>query len=411
MGSLFVYTERIRYSYIVSSLTNTFLLLLFLSRNHFEFIPYRGFILAFTQLFVLLGFLIIFYVASQKFLAGRLVLTMKTFGTSISILSWPRQHGLKDYWLNILFLLPIIPFGGVIFVDHTILYADLLAMILENGISIVLLLLFSLFLYYSIYSSLSIIPNNEINTLTFNLSREFTNNISRKKFSFKSILRGIRSRIISIILLAGIISPFYILTVVSRTKIEIIVLFQTLIDISISIAQNPFFTFQRVVTNTRSNIPFIGNSTEVINNLFFLQQSQGNWNFLPDSFMSSSSDWIHGLLTVMLWFGIIVLNFYLLRRSKQYPLKAVLGVVLLIMMNFVWILLVMGLGSISEEGGSSGMPPLEDMSLLINFDMTIKEFLILPLGLLLFLIAALIILIQCFYRKKKQPIKIPMPLT
>ena len=78
-------------------------------------------------------------------------------------------------------------------------------------------------------------------------------------------------------------------------------------------------------------------------------------------------------------------------------------------MNFFWILLAMGLGSIREGGEPSGMPSLEDMSLLVKFDIQIKEFLILPLGLLLFLIAAIIISIQVFFRRKNRPEDTPIP--
>ncbi|MHA2157164.1 MAG: hypothetical protein ACXABU_17615, partial [Candidatus Hodarchaeales archaeon] len=186
------------------------------------------------------------------------------------------------------------------------------------------------------------------------------------------------------------------------TKIEIIKFFQALVDLSIFIAQNPFFTYQHVVTEIRSNVIFIGNYTETLDQLFLLQQSLGKWNFLPDTYMSTSADWIHGLLTVFLWFSIIILYVYLLRKSKEYPLKAALGAVVLIFMNFIWILLAMGLGSISPEGRPSGVPPLEDMSLLVNFDIQIKTFLILPLGLLLFLLAAIIISIQVFKKRRNQ---------
>ncbi|MHA1993371.1 MAG: hypothetical protein ACW97Z_02405 [Candidatus Hodarchaeales archaeon] len=90
--------------------------------------------------------------------------------------------------------------------------------------------------------------------------------------------------------------------------------------------------------------------------------------------MSGSTDWIHGLLTVGIWFGIIILYAFLIKKRKNLSLKVALGAISLIVMNF----------------------------LLINFDIQIKEFLILPLGLLLFLLAALILVIQFFYRRRKQ---------
>jgi hypothetical protein len=299
----------------------------------------------------------------------------------------------------LLFLLPVVPLGAVVFIDHTVLYTDLLALGLENGIGISILLTFSIFLYYSIQTSLSIIPSRETDTLRLNLSFLLTNSVLRKKISFKAFGGGIRSRIIFIVLSAGIISPFYIISVVSRTKVEIIILWQALVDISIFIAQNPFFTFQHVVTEIRSNIIFIGNKTEVIDTLFFFQQSFGKWNFLPDTYMSSSSDWIHGLLTVILWIGIISFYVYLLRKSGQYPLKSALGAILLIIMNFVWILFALGFGSLRDEGVPTGIPSLEDISLLVKFDIRIEEFFILPLGLLLFLIAAILIFIQFLKRR------------
>ena len=408
LGTLFVKTEQIRYSYIVSSLINMFLLLLFLSQNHFEFIPYREFFLAISLLVVLLGLLIIFFEIFQKILDHRFVSTLIDFRESILTFSWPRRSNLKNYWITLLCLLPGFPLGVVVFVDHTILYTDLLAIILENCISVLILLTFSIVLYSSISTSLSIIPNNEIDTLKLNLSGFFTNSISKRSISFKSILYGIRSRIIIIIISAGIISPFYILSVVARTKVEIVFIWQALVDISMLIVQNPFFTYQHVVTEIRSNIIFIGNRTEVIQEFFFFQQSRGKWNFLPDTYMSSSSDWIHGLLTVILWIGIISFYVYLLRISGQYPLKSALGAVLLIIMNFVWILFALGFGSLTEGGRPSGIPSLEDISFIIKFDISIKEFLILPLGFLLFLIAAVIIFIQFLKRRNKEKLTTSM---
>ena len=71
-------------------------------------------------------------------------------------------------------------------------------------------------------------------------------------------------------------------------------------------------------------------------------------------------------------------------------------------MNFIWILLAMGLGSIRPEGGPSGLPSLEETSLLVNFEIQIKNFLILPLGLGLFLLAAKIIMIQVLKKRRKR---------
>ncbi len=407
LGVIYVNTERVWYSYIISSISNLFLLLLFLSLRHFEFTPYKEFIFAISLLVLLLGLLIIFSIITRKILEKDFVPTLKYHISSILTFSWPKEHHLKNYWMVLLVLLPVIPLGGVVFIDHTVLYTDLLALVLENGIYVLILLTFSIFLYYSIQTSLSIIPSRETDTLRLNLSLFRTNSVLKKKISFKSFLGGIRSRIIFIVLSAGIISPFYIISIASRTKVEIVILWQALVDISIVIAQNPFFTYQHVVTEIRSNIIFIGNKTEVIDNLFFFQQSQGKWNFLPDTYMSSNSDWMHGLFTVILWIGIISFYVYLLRKSGQYPLRSALGAVLLIIMNFVWILFAMGFGSMMDEGGPTGIPSLEDMSLIINFDISIEEFIILPIGLLLFLIGAILIFIQFLKRRKAEKLGTP----
>ncbi|MHA1977558.1 MAG: CPBP family intramembrane glutamic endopeptidase [Candidatus Hodarchaeales archaeon] len=409
LGTLFVYTGRIRYSYIVSSSTNVYLLLLFLSRNHFEFIPYRELILAISQLTLLIGLVIIFNDIIQKVLDGKLIIAIKEIGRSLQTISWPSESNLMQYWIVITVFLPIFPLGVIVFVDHTILYTDLLALILENGVSLLVILVSSFVIYYSIYSKHRFVPNDQRKTSYIGFNWDSTKLSIRNKFSLKIIFRGVRSRIVFILLLFGVISPFYILSITSITKIDVLIFLGALIDVSILIAQNPFFTFQRVVTKIRSNIIFIGNSTEILNQFFLFQQSLGKWNFLPDTYMSSSADWIHGLLTVIIWLSIIILYGYLLKKSKQYPLKAALGAVVLIIMNFFWILLAMGFGSISEGGEPSGMPSLEDMSLLVEFDIQIKEFLILPLGLLLFLIAAIIISIQVFLRRKNRPEDTPIP--
>ena len=408
LGAIFVYTGRIRYSYIVSSSTNVFLLLLFLSQNHFEFIPYRELILAISQLTLLIGLVIIFNTIIQKVLDGKLIIAIKEIGRSLQTISWPSESSLMQYWIVIGVFLPIFPLGVIVFVDHTILYTDLLALILENGVSLSVISISSFLIYFSIISKHRFLPNDQRKTVHIGVNWDSAKLSIRSKLSLKGIFRGIRSRFVFLILLFGVISPFYILSIASVTKIDVIIVFQALIDVSIFIAQNPFFTFQRVVTKIRSNVIFIGNSTEILNQFFLFQQSLGKWNFLPDTYMSSSADWIHGLLTVIIWLSIIILYGYLLKKSKQYPLKAALGAVILIIMNFFWILLAMGLGSIREGGEPSGMPSLEDMSLLVKFDIQIKEFLILPLGLLLFLIAAIIISIQVFFRRKNRPEDTPI---
>jgi hypothetical protein len=402
LGAIFVFFGQIRHAFLVRSITNVFLLILTLSQIHFEFIPYREFILIISQLILLLGILIVFYKSLLLILDGNLSETLKDISRSIRTLTWPRESQLKSYWYASLFLMPIFPLGVNIFIDHTILYTDLLATILENGLSTIILVICAIILFYSFQADLSLIPINEIKTIILRFKLDAKNSISKKDVSVRSILGGIRARMVFILLLLGVISPFYILSVVSLTKVEIVIVFQTFINLSIFIAQNPCFTYQHIVTEIRSNVVFIGNSIETVDQLFLFSQSIGKWNFLPDTYMSTSADWIHGLLTVVFWFGIIILYIYLLRKSKQYPIKAALGAVLLIVMNFIWLLLAMGLGSISPEGRPSGIPSLEDMSLLVNFDIQIKNFLILPLGLLLFLMAAIIILIGGFKNRRKR---------
>ncbi len=416
LGGIFVWMGQIRYSTITSSIVNVSLLLLFLSENHFEFIPYRSLILSISQIIILIGFLLVFYVYFQTVLDGKMRKTIKDARIFLQTISWPRNDNIKQYWGSILILVPIFPLGGVVFVDHFILYSDHLAMVLEYCITLLFLGFISFFLYYSVRSSLSTIPENKIKTMRISLNLKRSREYSRKNSSLKSILRGImsyvtysflrifqeiKSHLIFLILLLGIISPFYILSIVSLTKVDIIIVLKVFIDTSVFIAQNPFFTFQRVVTKIRSNVVVIGSKTEIFNQLFIFQQAPGKWNFLPDTYMTSSADWIHGLLTVSVWFGIIFLYYFLLKRSRDYPIKAAIGAIILVVLNFFWILLAMGLGSISEEGEPSGMPSLQDMSLLVNLDIQIKEFLILPLGLSLFLLAAIVILLQALFKRRK----------
>ncbi|MHA2109131.1 MAG: CPBP family intramembrane glutamic endopeptidase, partial [Candidatus Hodarchaeales archaeon] len=382
LGAIFVFTGRIRYSFTARSITNVFLLLLFLSRIHFEFIPYKEVILAISQFILLLGLLIIFYESLQLILDGLFITKLKDVCKAVQILSWPRQHHLKSYWSVLILLIPMFPLGINVFIDHTVLYTDLLAVIIQNGLSIIILVASSLLIFYSVRADLSQTPDNEIKTLmlSFNwdirklflkeqisfrpilkeqisfrsilkklisslrsILRGFLSKIRNILLLFRSILREIRAQIVFIILLLGVISPFYILSVVSLTKVEIIIVFQALVDLSIFIAQNPFFTYQHVVTEIRSNVIFIGNSTETLDQLFLLQQSIGKWNFLPDTYMSGSTDWIHGLLTVGIWFGIIILYAFLIKKRKNLSLKVALGAISLIVMNFLWILLALGL--------------------------------------------------------------------
>ncbi|MHA1993372.1 MAG: CPBP family intramembrane glutamic endopeptidase [Candidatus Hodarchaeales archaeon] len=97
LGAIFVFTGRIRYSFTARSITNVFLLLLFLSRIHFEFIPYKEVILAISQFILLLGLLIIFYESLQLILDGLFITKLKDVCKAVQILSWPNTDVSTGY--------------------------------------------------------------------------------------------------------------------------------------------------------------------------------------------------------------------------------------------------------------------------------------------------------------------------
>ncbi len=402
LGSIYVKTERIKFSFLVSSLSNFFLLFIYLSVEHFEFIPYREIILLFSLVPVLFTILIISYYIIRKYLDQKIsISSLKENLNSNLLISWPKSLKMKNYLYTIFLILPIIPFGSIIFIDHTILFVDIWAKLIQNGLIIILLILILFYSYSSIHQQLGQYTDNETNLLTINLTTIKAKVKSINKESLNNFFRVFFSQIAISIIIIGILSPFYILSVSSLTKIEIIIIWQALVDVKITIAQNPFFTFQHIINEIRSNIVFIGNKTEEIYQFLPFQQSLGKWNFLPDTYMASEADWIHGLVTVVIWFIIIIFCIYIIQNGKKYPLKTILGVVLLVVLNFFWILLVLGLGSISEQGGPSTIPSLNQTSLLLQFNISVKEFMILPIGLIFLLIGAILIAIQYLYRKNR----------
>jgi hypothetical protein len=316
---------------------------------------------------------------------------------------------LKPLLLSIFIFLPIIPYGLILFVEHLILYTDLGGIFVKLIIKCFLLGMIILISGFQIKNNEELFkvfsePMASVGLIITEKYHYFRNNYRKMiketpRFAFRHL--GF------FIIILGVISPIFLFSM-GATIFTRVPGLGTIIEVNMDLdtGQNPFFSYSRVEMRSKSPwLPIIPIPRQREETVYFLKHINGQWNFLPDTFMAHPGDWIHGLMTVGTWFLILgLICFILYEYSRNRRIIAGIGVVCVTGAELLWYLFTIGIGSIPS--GEEPLPPSTNQTLseFLQMDFELNEFLILPLGLIIFLSAAAILLfsgIRHHYKEKQ----------
>ncbi|UCG04513.1 MAG: CPBP family intramembrane metalloprotease [Candidatus Heimdallarchaeota archaeon] len=396
LAIVFHKTQNVKYPIILRSLVNCVIYIQFLTMFHPFFLPLKELYSLFLLIFVSIGIFLFFYL----FFDG-----ITTFWSTSSIPPWLdslldfrfSEDVLKPLLFSLIILLPVIPFGLVIFVDRTILFGDLGGSLLKTIIksfslgAVVLICGIQIITNKELYKACS-----EANTSLLKTMQDYYSNL-RENYQdlIKKNLRGIFRNFGIIILIIGALCPIFFFSMAATIFTRVPGL-GTLIEVNMEMrsGQNPFYSYSRVDISSRSPWFWMIPTQRTTQEMFYLLKHTNNgWYFLPDTFMSHPGDWIHGLLTVSTWFFILFLMYFVVheyRRNRKIIASCV--VICLIGTELLWYLLTMGIGSIPSGEGPPPPSANQTLSQIFQMDFEMNEFLILPLGLIIFLSVAIIFL-------------------
>jgi membrane protease YdiL (CAAX protease family) len=300
-------------------------------------------------------------------------------------------------------ILPIVPMGIVLFIDHTIIYNDLGGVLAKSAFKLPILSLLAFVSFIGIKSNRSLYeeaeePNLVLRPIVTDYYLKMRNNYSTL---IRQIPRIIFSHFSIILLFVGAIIPLFIFSMSATGLIQVAFLWVET-KVEYIFGQSPFFSYSWVYTETKSSLFFLGVRKTTDEYLYFLKHNNGKWYFLPDTFMSHPGDWIHGLITVGTWFLFLILLAVSVREYiNNRKLNAALTILGVIITDFLWLQFAFGLGSIPSEGESQ--PSLLSQTLLqfIETDFKVLSFLLLPIGLIVLLIAILVLLTIWIHQKRK----------
>ncbi|MFX0185071.1 MAG: lysostaphin resistance A-like protein [Candidatus Hodarchaeota archaeon] len=303
--------------------------------------------------------------------------------------------------ISIIFL-PIIPMGLVLFIDHTIIYNDLGGVLARTAFKLPSLSLLAFASFMGIKSNRSL--NEEAREPNLVLKPILADYYLKTRKNFRTLIREIPRLTFShfslILLFVGAVVPLFIFSMSATGSIQIAFIWvETKVDYKLG--QSPFFSYSWIYTETKSSISFLGEKTTE-EYLYFLKHNNGKWYFLPDTFMSHPGDWIHGLITVGSWFLFLILLAVTVREyANNRKLNAAVAILGVIITDFLWLQFAFGLGSIPAEGELDQSLLTQTLLQFIETDFKVQNFLLLPIGLIILLIA-IIILLTIWIRQKRK---------
>ncbi|MFX1515182.1 MAG: type II CAAX prenyl endopeptidase Rce1 family protein [Promethearchaeota archaeon] len=406
LSIIFIQTRKVKYTYLPRLLTNILIYIQFLTMFHPLFYPMRELYSLMLLITTSVGIIVLFYLIFDGIATYRSKLSIPTWLDSFLDFQISEDI-LKPLLFSIIFILPIIPFGLILFIDHLVLYTDLGGILIKTIIKSFFLGLAILICGYQIKTNNELFKAFSEPTISFTLMlkekyRDLKENYAQMiRITPKVIFRHIGV----IFLVLGAICPLFLFSMAATifTRIQYVGTIVE-VDMYLNTGQGPFFSFSRVEMRSWSPmIPIIPIPRQTEEMFYFLKHTNGQWNFLPDTFMAHPGDWIHGLMTVSTWFLILgLLSFVVIEYRRNRRITAGIGVFGILGAELLWYLFTMGLGSIPS--GEEPPPPStnQTMSQFLQMDFELTNFLILPLGLILFLIAATIILASGIWRHYKE---------
>ncbi|MFX0122374.1 MAG: CPBP family intramembrane glutamic endopeptidase [Candidatus Hodarchaeota archaeon] len=402
LAFFFLNTQKVKYPILLRSLVNCVIYFQFLTMFHPIFSPFKELYLFLILILTSIGIFIFFYLLFDG---------IATFRSSSSLPPWSNsfldfrfsEDILKPLFSSILILLPLFPFGLIIFVDHTVIYGDYIGILIKTIIKISILGILILICGIQIKTNKELYEAcSETNTslVTF-LQKKFLK--IRDNFTPRAVLHNFGI----LILVIGAIIPILIISM-EATIFTSVPIIGRIIEINMEMAtgQAPLLSFSQTRMTSQSNlfwmIPMQKTEETII---YFLKHTNGKWYFLPDTFMSHPGDWLHGLMTVGAWFLFLLLLYFMISEyMNQRKIVAGASSIALIVVELVWLLFTFGFGSIPAEAEPPTPTANQTISQLIRMDFEMQSFLILPLGLILLLLGTFIILIpgiQNYRRRKK----------
>lgn len=397
LAIVYLHTRKVKFTIIFSGSFQFIGFIQILAVIHPDFIPLGPIINFLIGISVRIGQIIILLLIFDIFVRRSNSLLLRSeFVTKLFIIKNTNRL-ITVRWIilsiNILF---VFPNAIALFIDNLILYTDVVAIILKGG-SVILI-----FLVLIIILGREVLQFNSLDSLSSVDSPDKTIFLKNEK-SFRSLLL---KNIGIFFLLLGTIFPFFVAFITALISIDAFVVLNANANADLIFGQSPLFSYSKLVNKLQTTF-FLLNSTQIDEQFNILQDTNNNWYFFPSTYMSQPGDWIHGLLTVTVWFLFFVFLYFTIKWALQGKKRRVIfSTILVIVTEFLWILLSLGLGSIPAEDGSQINQVTGAVSPFFQTEIIIQNFLILPIGLFFFLGAILIFLAQGIYNKyiaKTQP--------
>lgn len=396
LAFVFLRTQNIKYPVLLKFLLNLTIYFHFLTLFHPIISPFREYFLISLTILSWIGIVIlIFFVLKGAATIWKSPSAMSPWLHSFLDFRFSSDSQLPKLILAAIFLLPLIPLGLVLFIDHTILYNDFQGSLIKTVIKS--LFLGAIVLFCGIQIKLNTLlfkacsePNSSLRPIIQGYYLKIRNNY---RTMIKEAPRVVFRHFGILFLFLGAVSPFLYFSA-KATMHTTILIFEVAIEMTMTSGQNPFLSFSQISLVERPDNPLIQPMTEEI--FYFLKHTDGQWYFLPDSFMSHPDDWFRGLITVGIWFLFFILLFFAL-YEYLHNRKIIAGVLVIsvIIIEALWWIVVMGEPTIFTVI-ESAISQIADRFPFVQVEYELSNFFILPLGLVFFLLAALIFLYSGF---------------
>ena len=408
LSIIFIQTQKVKYTYLVRLLANALIYIQFLTMFHPLISPIRELYSMILLIISSFGIIIFFYLLFDEIATYRSKSSTPQWFDSFLDFRFSKSL-LKPLLSSTLVILPIIPFGSILFIDHLVLYTDVGGILIKTIIKSFFLGAIVLFSSYQIKTNDELFKaySEPMISIPLILKEKYRHLKENYLEMIKSTPRVVYHHFGILILVLGVLCPLFLFSM-GATIFTRVPGIGTIIEVNMDLetGQNPFFSFSRVEMRTRSPmVPILPIPRQRQEVFYLLRHTNGQWNFLPDTFMAHPSDWIHGLMTVGTWFFILALLYFVVHEYRRNNrIIAGIGVICITGAELLWYLFTMGLGSLPS--GEEPPTPSSNQTLaqIFQMDFELTDFFILPLGLIIVLIAAFIILgsgVRRHYKEKR----------
>lgn len=406
LAIVFLKTQKIRYPVFLRFLLNLTIYFHFLTMFHPIISQFREYFLFSLLILYSIGIFIFFYIVLDGIATLWSNSSLPPWLNSLLDFRFSKDEQLVSFIFSILIFLPLVPFGFVLFIDHTILYDDFGGSLLKTVIKIILLGTIIL------VCGIQIISNNTLFEAYFepnaSLKPIFRGYFYTIRKNYRDMINEVPKIFIRhsgiVILILGVICPIIFISINATVFTTIAIIFRTSITMEMASGQSPFISFMQTSIAARSDVLWmlgIQRTTEEM--FYFLKHTNGKWYFLPDTFMSSPGDWFHGLVTVGTWFFFLILLYFTIHEYfKNRKIIASVLVIGVIGTELLWYFLTMGVGSTPLGDGPPTPSTNQTLSQFIEMDFEMNSFIFLPLGIILLFLAAIFILFAGIWNRRQE---------